>query len=524
MVWSIFMPVLKLLDPPNVVDKSGEQFVLRTWQHYKAYLSAHSSWYKAARKLLLLLVVRGLEVGLTAREKRDFTRILGCPPEASDPEEGEKAPEHADAAEAVLGSPRERQQQQQQQQGAQAQQQEGWQVQEQEQQQHGGEAQQQQGWQAQQHDGWQVQQQEQEQQQALGDQQLLPSGSGGMSIADTIELQLVLGKTRILVGLVRALISKLAGLEACEGGNEPVTRSSSSSSKGGDTSSQGAFGLNSVRLSSSNTSSSDEGIVVPPSAACHMILVQVTTATLLLRECVASWQRSACGQPTVGVEHANPPSSSSAPAAAAAAATTSSAAANMARVSVLGDLSANGQAAVRDGSLDAMAAASTGGAAAAVVGGAEPVASATAEVVPPERFSWFAARGLPKAVIEQLDRSSSVYGQPVWWEGDPPAPEDMHSIVHGLAEVTPLEGQLGMLHELVMLGEVLLAEVPCPLGCSNPGCVNLGGESEVREAGKVCAACKVVYYCSRRCQVEHWKAGHGMVCGRLGQQDKQVLQ
>ena len=263
MVWSIFMQVLKLLDPPDVVDKSGEQFVLRTWQHYKAYLSAHSSWYKASTKLVPLLVVRGLEVGLTAREKRDFTRILGSPPEASDPEEGEKAPEHADAAEAVIGSPRERQQQQQQQQGWQAQQHDGWQVQqqEQEQQQHGGEAQQQQGWQGQQHEGWQVQQEEQEQHHdVLGDQQLLPSDSGGMSTADTIELQLVLGKTRILVALGRSLISKLAGSEeACEGGNEPIT-CSSSSSKGGDTSiagnsSQGAVDLNSGGLSSSSSSS-----------------------------------------------------------------------------------------------------------------------------------------------------------------------------------------------------------------------------------------------------------------------------
>ena len=145
-------------------------------------------------------------------------------------------------------------------------------------------------------------------------------------------------------------------------------------------------------------------------------------------------------------------------------------------------------------------------------------------MVLPERFSYVSSRGLPKAVIDQLNHSSSVYGQPVWWEGDPPAAEEVHGIVQGLAEVTSLEGQLDMLHDLVMLGEVLLAEVPCPLGCSNPGCVNLGGESELRAAGKVCAACKVVYYCSRRCQVEQWKAGHGKVCGRLGQQDKQEEQ
>ena len=388
--------------------------------------------------------------------------------------------------------------------------------QQQQQQQHGGHGQHQ--------EGWKLQQEEQEQQQALGDQQLLPSGSGGMSTADTFQMQAVLGKARVVVALGRALVRKLAGPEeTCQGGNEPIT--GGSSSKGGDISiagnSQGALGHNSGQ----HSSSSSEDIVVPPSAACQMILVQVTTAALQLRECVADWQRTACVQPTVVVEHATPRSFSSAPIAAAAATTPSAAAAaNMVTVAVLGDVTANGQAALRDGSLDTMAAAGSGGGIAALVGSAGPGAAETAAVVLPERFCLVTARGLPKDVMDQLDHSRSFYGAPVWWEGDPPGPEDILRIVQGLAEVTPLQGQLDMLQYLVLLGEVLLAEVACALGCSNPGCVNLAGESEVREAGKVCAACKVVYYCSRRCQVEHWKAGHGKVCGRLGQQDKQQEQ
>ena len=39
-----------------------QQGVLCTWQHHKAYLSAHRSWNKALMKLMLMLVVeRGLE-------------------------------------------------------------------------------------------------------------------------------------------------------------------------------------------------------------------------------------------------------------------------------------------------------------------------------------------------------------------------------------------------------------------------------------------------------------------------------
>ena len=98
LVWYIFMQVVKALTAPDIYDKSGEQFVLRTWQHYKAYLSAYVSWYKASRKLLLLLVEKGLKLGLTAREKYDLTILLGLAPEASCSDEGVKASEHADPA------------------------------------------------------------------------------------------------------------------------------------------------------------------------------------------------------------------------------------------------------------------------------------------------------------------------------------------------------------------------------------------------------------------------------------------
>jgi len=56
--------------------------------------------------------------------------------------------------------------------------------------------------------------------------------------------------------------------------------------------------------------------------------------------------------------------------------------------------------------------------------------------------------------------------------------------------------------------------VPCTLGCSNPACVNVSGESEVSVSNKACLGCKVVYYCSRECQVVHWKV-HKSLCKQL---------
>ena len=74
--------------------------------------------------------------------------------------------------------------------------------------------------------------------------------------------------------------------------------------------------------------------------------------------------------------------------------------------------------------------------------------------------------------------------------------------------------KLQLLQDLLRLCELLLAEVPCTIGCSNPACVDLRGDSEVKVSCKACTGCKVVYYCSRECQVAHWKVHKG-ICKKL---------
>ncbi|GFR49548.1 hypothetical protein Agub_g11593 [Astrephomene gubernaculifera] len=52
--------------------------------------------------------------------------------------------------------------------------------------------------------------------------------------------------------------------------------------------------------------------------------------------------------------------------------------------------------------------------------------------------------------------------------------------------------------------------------CAHPGCGNLTGESEAELPLRGCAGCGEVGYCSRECQVAHWRApgGHKEACRR----------
>ena len=58
------------------------------------------------------------------------------------------------------------------------------------------------------------------------------------------------------------------------------------------------------------------------------------------------------------------------------------------------------------------------------------------------------------------------------------------------------------------------------------GCTSCGLDP-IREGGdnglKVCSGCKMVRYCSRECQKEHWRAGHKRECAALRESRKQML-
>jgi hypothetical protein len=67
--------------------------------------------------------------------------------------------------------------------------------------------------------------------------------------------------------------------------------------------------------------------------------------------------------------------------------------------------------------------------------------------------------------------------------------------------------------DALVLCKALVAALPLPLVCNNPGCETLGGVSEVASARKVCAGCRC-RYCSAACQAADWKR-HKKACRRM---------
>jgi len=70
--------------------------------------------------------------------------------------------------------------------------------------------------------------------------------------------------------------------------------------------------------------------------------------------------------------------------------------------------------------------------------------------------------------------------------------------------------------QLKMLGSAL-STVPISSVCNNPWCSNTAEPSElrlVRGRSRTCSGCSAVRYCSRECQMRHWKL-HKPVCQAL---------
>ena len=154
--------------------------------------------------------------------------------------------------------------------------------------------------------------------------------------------------------------------------------------------------------------------------------------------------------------------------------------------------------------------------------GASTAAAVTADEQLSKRLMLLPRDSLTPAVRAQMTVISGMTRFPNHMAD----PDEIATFVAGINDA-----QLGdLLVEVVKLSELMLAEVPCTMGCSNPLCTNLSGVSEMEvKAGsrktvlKACTACSVVWYCSRECQVGHWKV-HQPLCKRLQQQRKEKEQ
>ena len=155
----------------------------------------------------------------------------------------------------------------------------------------------------------------------------------------------------------------------------------------------------------------------------------------------------------------------------------------------------------------------------AAASGAATGAAVNADEQLSKRLMLLPRDSLTPAVRAQMNVISKMTRFPYTVAG----PDEIGAFVEGLNDA-----QLGaLLVEVVKLSDLMLAEVPCTMGCSNPLCTNLSGVSEMEvKAGsrktvlKACTACNVVWYCSRECQVAHWKV-HQPLCKRLQQQQKE---
>ena len=134
----------------------------------------------------------------------------------------------------------------------------------------------------------------------------------------------------------------------------------------------------------------------------------------------------------------------------------------------------------------------------------------------PKLLAKLPGSGLPAAVVDQLNLIMSK------WDLKRHRDDEGRYYID-VYEDLPRGQEVEFVGYVVHLAEVLLADVHTPLGCSNPGCVNLAGPSEIQLARKSCNACNVVYYCSRECQTAHWST-HKHLCKKLKQQQGEKQQ
>ena len=283
-------------------------------------------------------------------------------------------------------------------------------------------------------------------------------------------------------------------------GRDMTTANSSSSGSGGNAIGGGTMKNSNSPGDSCYSSRCGDGVSVQ--ATTGTLLVRVVEVALELHKGLLQWQIRALGktpQPApASVVSDNVTAATPAAAAAGGAGVYSySEAATPAAAAERAEVSNNGEAAAP------AAAAGAGGAGVSSYSGTDaPAAAAGVNLSDqlPQRFSRLPHQGLPEAVLKLLQSLGNSIRQV------------MHDVEKDVCVVRQVQQQV--LRDVVALFEVLQQEVPCPVGCNNPHCVNLKGISEIATSCKTCTGCGVARYCSRECQVGHWKVHKG-TCRRL---------
>jgi hypothetical protein len=145
-------------------------------------------------------------------------------------------------------------------------------------------------------------------------------------------------------------------------------------------------------------------------------------------------------------------------------------------------------------------------AAAAAVAGAKAPSGAPAAAAAAARVQELAQQGQEVAAALTAYTSSSSSSTAAG------------SVLEAAAAV--MTGDLGQ--QLQRFAAGVCALLPVRLCCNSPLCYNMGKVSELQLAGgkgTICSACKAASYCSRDCQLAHWKQ-HKKVCKQLSGKNK----
>jgi len=148
-----------------------------------------------------------------------------------------------------------------------------------------------------------------------------------------------------------------------------------------------------------------------------------------------------------------------------------------------------------------------------------------------EAFMWFQRAAEPKGLSYKGSQDAQCNLGELYWAGDGAVKQSSEKALHWFT-LAANQGHLNAVHRLKEMAALCsknaegaappstyfsdqkskkkAGAAPALNDCANCGAAE--GSELGQKTHKPCSRCKVTFYCSRDCQVAHWKAGHKAVC------------